>query len=240
MTKPGKKAVYSEELLSGISVTDVDRIHAIEHSDPHSVLGTHPASIRGKEGLLVRAFHPDAISAHMIIDGAETLMRDSGAGGLFWAFFPGKDFPFAYRLSFQFPDGTTWESETPYRFVPTLGELDLHFIAEGKHYELYNKLGAHMVENEGARGVSFAVWAPNAKRVSVIGDFNNWDGRLFPMRSMGDSGIWELFVPGLETGQLYKYEIKTAKGELRIKTDPLLLHGAQTGNRFQSVGCGGL
>ncbi len=129
-------------------------------------------------------------------------------------------FPPEYLVAFIFSDGSTWEHDSPYRFLPTLGEQDLHFLGEGKHYHLYDKMGAHPREFEGVPGVSFAVWAPNARRVSVIGAFNNWDGRLFPMRTMGSTGVWELFIPGLRAGELYKYEIKTSTGELRIKTDP--------------------
>ncbi|MCK4727480.1 MAG: 1,4-alpha-glucan branching enzyme, partial [Desulfobacterales bacterium] len=104
--------------------------------------------------------------------------------------------------------------------MPTLGDIDLYLAGEGTHHRLYERLGAHLCDMDGVSGVSFAVWAPSAKRISLVGDFNNWDGRLFPMRRMGASGIWELFVPGLKAGTLYKYEIKTASGDLRIKTDP--------------------
>ncbi|HTY26168.1 MAG TPA: 1,4-alpha-glucan branching protein GlgB [Desulfomonilaceae bacterium] len=212
--------MYSKELLSGLAPGDIQRILAVEHSDPHSVLGAHPATIRGEHGLIVRAFHPDAKQAEIIIDNERIRMKPSEAAGLYWLFLSGRGFPLAYRVCFHFEDGTVWEADTPYRFTPTLGEQDLHYIGQGKHYELYEKLGAHPCELNGVKGTSFAVWAPNAKRVSVIGNFNRWDGRLYPMRSMGDSGVWELFVPGIGPGELYKYEIKTAAGELRIKTDP--------------------
>jgi 1,4-alpha-glucan branching enzyme len=147
-------------------------------------------------------------------------MERCHAGGLFAAFISGQSLPFRYRIRFVFADGNYWESDAPYRFLPTLGDMDLYLAGEGKHHRLYDGLGAHLCDMDGVSGVSFAVWAPNAKRISVIGDFNNWDGRLFPMRQMGASGIWELFVPGLKAGTLYKYEIKTARGDLRIKTDP--------------------
>jgi 1,4-alpha-glucan branching enzyme len=109
----------------------------------------------------------------------------------------------------------------PHTFPPTLGELDLHLLGEGRHEELYERLGAHVVEHEGARGTAFAVWAPAARAVSVVGDFNNWDGREHPMRALGSSGIWELFVPGVQAGVRYKYEILAADGELKLKADPL-------------------
>jgi 1,4-alpha-glucan branching enzyme len=212
--------MYSQELLSGITPSDIERILAVEHSDPHAVLGSHPAYIRGENGIIVRGFHPDATKAELLIDDKRIAMKDSNAAGLFHYFLPGGQFPLSYRICFHFRDGTTWEADTPYRFPPVLGEQDLHFIGQGKHYELYEKLGAHPQEIEGVSGTSFAVWAPNAKRVSVIGDFNRWDGRLYPMRSMGESGVWELFVPGVGPGGFYKYEIKTKSNDLRIKTDP--------------------
>jgi 1,4-alpha-glucan branching enzyme len=212
--------MYSKELLSGIVEEDIQRILAIEHSDPHSVLGAHPAHIQGEDGIIIRSFHPDAVSATILLGGKELAMRESDATGLFWRFFPGMTFPVKYRVSFAFPNGATWEQDQPYRFTPVLGDQDLYFFNQGKHYDLYEKLGAHVREMDGVPGVSFAVWAPNARRVSVIGGFNNWDGRINPMRCMGASGVWELFVPGLTEGDLYKYEIKTAEGNLRIKTDP--------------------
>ncbi|MGO9119139.1 MAG: 1,4-alpha-glucan branching protein GlgB [Desulfomonilaceae bacterium] len=212
--------MYSQELLSGITPSDIERILAVEHSDPHAVLGAHSAHIRGEHGIIVRAFHPDATKAELLIDDERIAMKDSNAAGLFSYFLPGRQFPLSYRTCFHFQDGTTWEADTPYRFAPVLGEQDLHFIGQGKHYELYEKLGAHPQEMAGVDGTSFAVWAPNAKRVSVVGEFNRWDGRLYPMRSMGSSGIWELFVPGVGPGEFYKYEIKTKSNDLRIKTDP--------------------
>src|ERR1700687_4643221 len=107
-------------------------------------------------------------------------------------------------------------------FSPTLGELDLHLFGEGKHERIYEKLGAHVSTHEGKRGVRFAVWAPNAKSVSVVGDFNEWDGSRHPMRHLGSSGVWELFIPGLRHGQLYKYEIKSGRHTF-LKADPYAL-----------------
>lgn len=211
----------TEKLLAGLSRHDIDRLAHGEHADPHKVLGVHPAELDGKKGLIIRAFHPDAVKADIVVNGKSIPMeRLPRAQGLFACFLPGEQIPLRYRVSFGFKDASTWESDVPYRFMPTIGEQDLYFASEGKHYRLYETLGAHPREVDGVSGVSFAVWAPTAKRVSVIGDFNNWDGRLYPMRSMGGSGIWELFIPGLAPGELYKYEIKTASGELRIKTDP--------------------
>ncbi|MEW6533857.1 MAG: 1,4-alpha-glucan branching protein GlgB [Thermodesulfobacteriota bacterium] len=210
----------AHKLFSGISPEDIRRIVRIEHSDPHSVLGAHPATVNGEQGVIIRAFHPDALKAECLLGDQRIPMEMPGPRGLFCCFVPAANAPLAYRISFEFRNQERWVTEGPYRFLPTLGDLDLHFVGEGRHYQLYEKLGAHPQQIDGVRGVAFAVWAPAAKRVSLVGEFNNWDGRLYPMRSMGNSGIWELFVPELEPGQLYKYEIKTRKGELRIKTDP--------------------
>ncbi len=212
--------LYPKDLLTGTSPEDIRRIGLIEHSDPHAILGAHAAELRGTKGIVIRTFHPDAVRAEALLKDQVVPMEMQGVAGLFCCFLPGLSLPLRYRLRFHFKDSSTWESDAPYRFMPTVGEQDLYFAGEGKHYHLYEKVGAHPREIDGVRGVSFAVWAPSARRVSVLGDFNNWDGRLFPMRAMGSSGIWELFIPGLEPGPLYKYEIKTASGELRIKTDP--------------------
>jgi 1,4-alpha-glucan branching enzyme len=141
--------------------------------------------------------------------------------GLFEIVFPGEEIFFRYRLSITLPDERVYEIEDPYRYPPVLTDFDLHLFNEGNHFRLYEKLGAHVLEHDGAAGVSFAVWAPNAERVSVIGEFNQWDGRRHPMRFRGSSGLWELFVPGLEQGELYRYEIKTRyQGYMAVKTDP--------------------
>ncbi len=208
-------------LLQGISSEKIRKLVNFEHPDPHSILGLHPYVLNDKKGLLVRAFHPDAVSAEVILKGGNPcVMEKCHPGGLFAFFFPRRRRTFSYRIRFTFANGNQWESDAPYRFLPTLGDIDLHLAGEGTHHRLYDKLGAHLRSVDGVSGVSFAVWAPSAKCVSVIGDFNCWDGRLLPMRAMGASGMWELFVPGLGTGTLYKYEIKTAAGKLRTKTDP--------------------
>ena len=210
-----------ESFLKDISPQDVEKLVRIEHPDPHSILGGHPFEFQGKKGVVVRAFHPDATAASVLTEGKEPLgMEKCHEGGLFACFLPDQDLPLSYTLDFAFADGNHWKSNAPYRFLPTLGDLDLYLAGEGTHHRLYDGLGAHLRDIDGVTGTSFAVWAPNARRVSVIGDFNRWDGRLFAMRQMGGSGIWELFVPGVGTGALYKYEIKTSSGELRTKTDP--------------------
>ena len=212
--------MLSKELLTGITTEDIQRILSVDHSDPHSVLGAHPTKIKGQDGLIFRFFHPEAISAELIIKDEIVSLSETDIAGFFWTWLPNMFLPLDYLVRFIFKDGASWTIDPPYRFMPTLGDQDLYFMGEGKHYNLYEKMGAHSRSLDGIQGVSFAVWAPNAKRVSVIGDFNNWDGRLFPMRSMGESGTWELFIPGLAQGSLYKYEIKSNSGAIRIKTDP--------------------
>ena len=132
----------------------------------------------------------------------------------------GAELPLHYELEVDYGTAGTYTIEDPYAFTPTLGELDVHLISEGRHEQVYDKLGSHVVEHQGVTGVAFAVWAPSAAAVSVVGDFNSWDGRLHPMRSLGSSGIWELFLPGIEPGTRYKYEILSASHELLLKADP--------------------
>ncbi len=250
-----------------IDPDDWARLLAIEHAEPHRVLGVHPATQNGVDGVVIRAFHPDAVGIDYVPDGGEAFALEPVAeGGLFATFLETKprgatgslparevsdntgrqaasgtrpaargedrevragdspalmDSPaLRYRLRFHFAKGKVWERGDPYRFAPTLGDVDLHLFNEGNHRRLWEKLGAHPRRIDGVEGVAFAVWAPNARRVSVTGDFCAWDGRLFPMRRMGGSGVFELFIPDLKPGMLYKFEIKTQEGAIRLKSDP--------------------
>src|SRR4029453_12789546 len=126
--------------------------------------------------------------------------------GVYEGVLRGVSAPLAYRIEATYPDGASWSVRDAYAFAPTLGPLDLHLAGEGRHEELYARLGAHVRIIDGVEATVFAVWAPSARSVSVVGDFNRWDGRLHPMRSLGASGVWELFVPGAGTGTHYKYE----------------------------------
>jgi 1,4-alpha-glucan branching enzyme len=191
-----------------------------DHSTPHEILGAHADRRDGHQGIVVRALHPDAVAAACLLADRSVAMERVDARGVFEAFLPQQSFPLSYRLRFDFADGQSWERGDPYAFLPTLGEADLYYFGEGTHRRLWEVLGSHLRSVDGVDGASFAVWAPNARRVSVIGDFCGWDGRLLPMRSLGTSGVFELFVPGVCAGARYKYEIKTASGELRIKADP--------------------
>jgi 1,4-alpha-glucan branching enzyme len=204
-----------------IGPADRSRLLAGEHSSPHSVLGLHPAIEAGVRGAFLRALHPDAVAAEYLLpDGRAGALTNVG-GGLFEGFVGGVEPPCDYRLRFRFADGGIWERRDPYRFLPTLGDVDLYLFGEGNHRRLWKHFGAHRRRMDGVDGVAFAVWAPNARRVSVLGDFCRWDGRLFVMRGLGSSGVFELFIPDLEEGALYKYEILTQEGMLRVKTDPL-------------------
>jgi 1,4-alpha-glucan branching enzyme len=148
-------------------------------------------------------------------------MTEIDGAGVFEAYLARRKPPLDYRLEATWPDGTTFAYDDPYAFPPTLGELDLHLIAEGRHEELYAVLGAHESEVDGRQGTAFAVWAPAARSVSVVGDFNIWDGRVHQLRSLGSSGVWELFVPGVESGARYKFEIRHGNEPPRLKADPL-------------------
>ncbi len=197
-----------------------DQLEAIvrrEHPDPHAVLGAHSTT----GGVIVRAHRPDAIGMTVLpADGARVSMEQIHPAGVFEGVVEGAELPLAYRLEVDYgPDGT-FEFADPYAYAPTLGELDLHLIGEGRHERLYEFLGAHVREHENALGTAFAVWAPAARSVSVVGDFNSWDGRLHPMRSLGSSGIWDLFIPEIGEGSRYKYEILTQAHEIRLKADP--------------------
>jgi 1,4-alpha-glucan branching enzyme len=187
---------------------------------PHALLGAHPAELFGSRGCIVRAYHPDAVGCELMRPDTAPIGMVPLGEGLFAVFVAGAELPLPYRLRFHFEGGSIWERDDPYRFLPTLGDLDLHLIGEGTHRRLWEVLGSHVRTIEGTPGTAFAVWAPNAAGVSLVGDFNRWDGRLCPMRSLGSSGIWELFVPEVAPGALYKYEIRTREGELRTKCDP--------------------
>ena len=190
--------------------------------DPFSLLGMHKE--RGQ--LVVRALIPGAWSVAVVGTAAEKIRLDLprvGDTALFEGVIAGYSEPFAYRLQVNW-GGYEQELEDAYRFQTILGDIDVWLLAEGTHHRPYEKLGAHPREFEGVAGVTFAVWAPNAKRVSVVGSFNNWDGRRHMMRYRMECGVWEIFIPHLMPGDLYKYEIKTQSGEVLLKADPFAFH----------------
>ena len=194
--------------------------------DAFAVLGMHEATNEdGQKFIFIRTLQPQAKSI-------EVINRDTGAGlgymrkvhndGLFQLDLPNVADFFSYYFKITLYNDTVYEAEDVYRFWPVLGDMDLYLFGEGTHYKSYEKLGAHLITHQGVEGVSFAVWAPNAKRVSVVGTFNDWDGRRHLMRPRGSSGIWELFIPNLKEWDMYKYEIIGANGDLLpLKIDPV-------------------
>ncbi|MCB9556723.1 MAG: 1,4-alpha-glucan branching protein GlgB [Deltaproteobacteria bacterium] len=194
----------------------VDALLGCDSSDPHALLGVHRSAGR----VVVRAFRPGATTVELLQEQQAALPMHEVADGLFAISLVATESPLRYRLRWSI-GSQRQESADPYSFAPTIGDIDQHLHGEGRHYESYHRLGAHPREVDGVKGTSFAVWAPCARRVSVVGPFNDWDGRVHQMRQMGSSGIWEIFIPGVGLGELYKYEIKTEAGQLRLKTDPL-------------------
>jgi 1,4-alpha-glucan branching enzyme len=190
------------------------RLIAGEHHDPHRLLGAHPLG----DAAVVRVLHPTAERCTVLWSGGETPL-DRFEGGLFQGMVPTPSLP-EYRLRLE-QDGSGWVIDDPYRFLPALGELDLHLIAEGRHCELWRRLGARVIEQQGVTGTAFAVWAPNARSVRVVSDAGYWDDRLHSMRSLGSSGVWELFLPGVRAGCRYKFQITTPDGRRVMKADPL-------------------
>lgn len=199
---------------------DHDTARAIvegRHGDPFAVLGPHP----GEGGWTVTVFQPGAERVWLVKPRGKPVEAAAvaDAPGLFTVAMGRKPGP--YRLRAE-GGGTVWDWEDPFRYGPVLGEMDEYLFSEGTHRRLWQVLGAHVMTHEGAEGTHFAVWAPNAGRVSVVGDFNIWDGRRHPMRRRGATGVWEIFIPGLGEGTVYKYEIRSADGVLLpLKADPV-------------------
>ncbi len=203
---------------------DLNALLEARHATPHSVLGMHPYTRGRGRGVVVRALLP-GVSACAVVEpdapgSPAHPMTRLAEPGFFEVSIPRRPSVFRYRLRATAPDGATREFFDPYTFLPTLDAQDLYLFNEGNEHRIHEKLGAHPRDLGGVRGVSFAVWAPAAARVSVVGNFNAWDGRAHPMRSLGVSGVWELFIPGLGEGELYKFEIRGAGGAILLKTDP--------------------
>lgn len=201
------------------AAVDIDALIRAEHRDPFSILGPHGD---GGSGQYVRAYLPAALSVRLLAkdDGRELgEMEMSEVPGFFVGHL---EQPQPYLLKVQWAGGEQI-TEDPYSFGPLLGEMDLYLFAEGNHRDLSSCLGAQVTKVDGVDGVRFAVWAPNARRVSVVGSFNSWDGRRHPMRLRHPTGVWEIFVPRLQPGEVYKYEILGAHGILPLKSDPMAL-----------------
>ena len=216
--------------IAGLPRDEMSRFVRGIHSDPFRVLGPH----RVGDELEIRVFRPDARSVDILLDrepdkpiAAERIEQE----GFFLATVPGATRDVPYHLRITDWDGSQHDTRDPYQYGPIMGEVDLHLFAEGQHWKIYEKFGAHLRTIGDAAGVYFAVWAPNAQRVSVVGDFNNWDGRVNPMRKLLDAGVWELFLPGIEQGAHYKFEIRTQANAVLLKSDPFAFfnqHGKAT------------
>jgi 1,4-alpha-glucan branching enzyme len=196
--------------------TSLQALAEARHDNPFGVLGPH---VEGN-GVVIRACIPTAERIAVTRDGsAPVAMKRRHPAGIFEAVMPGiTDIP-DYRLRVTYGGGATVEVDDPYRYCPLLSYYDLYLFGEGTHTRIYDKLGAHLVTIGAAEGVHFAVWAPNARRVSVVADFNAWDGRRHPMRKIA-LGVWEIFIPGVGVGEKYKFELLTAHGEVLLKSDP--------------------
>jgi 1,4-alpha-glucan branching enzyme len=212
--RPAARTRRRETGTAPLSAEDLDRLLSGTHHDPHSLLGAHPVP----GGVAVRVLRPYARNVAVAAPGLRVDLVHQ-AGGLFTGILPLPEIP-DYHLLVTY-DGPEQRFEDPYRFLPTLGELDLHLIGEGRHERLWDALGSHPTTVLGVTGTRFCVWAPNAQGVRVAGEFNMWDATAHPMRSLGSSGVWELFLPGVEPGMLYKYEIVHRDGSRALKADPM-------------------
>ena len=191
-----------------------------DHRNPFGFLGLH----RKDSAFVVRAFMPGAKHVRVVEPKSGRVLlnlKPIGSGGVFAGAIKGRKNRFSYRLAVIDADGREQQIEDPYRFPPWLGDVDIYLIGEGKHLRLYDKLGSHATTMDGVEGVAFAVWAPNARSVGVVGDFNEWDDRRHPMRLHPGPGVWEIFVPAIKPGMRYKFAIRDAGGNLLpLKADP--------------------
>ncbi len=216
--------------ITGVPIDELHAFLAGAHPDPFGILGPH---LMGDD-LVVRLFRPDAKEATVVLGGKEEQRFPADrlhAAGFFQAVLPGVKREADYRIHLMGWDGSMATVRDPYAYGIIMGDVDLHLFSEGNHLQIYEKFGAHLRTVGDASGVYFAVWAPNAQRVSVVGDFNGWDGRVNPMRRLLGSGVWELFLPDVGEGAHYKFEIRTPGGALLLKADPFALfnqHGKET------------
>jgi len=209
--KPIGKATSLPELHPGL----VAAIAGGSHPNPHETLGQHPVD----GGYVIRALRPLAATVTAVRADASRIPLTHLAEGLWQGFAPGNGQ--AYTLETSYDNGPNWVTDDPYRFVPSVGDIDLYLWGQGRHEQLWKVFGAHFRPHEEVAGTSFSVWAPHATAARVIGDFNSWDGVGHAMRRLGDSGVWELFVPGLTPGNTYKFEFRARSGEWVRRADPM-------------------
>ena len=209
--------------FTSLTSEDMRAIWDFNTKDPFSILGLHPLNTDRGVKTVIRTYQPQAsfIRGESCDGEFEFDFMKLGNTGFFEAILDKEYEPFFYNLVIRQDDGNEYTLTDPYAFLPVLSDFDRHLITSGTHYELYRKLGANLVEHQGFKGVHFAVWAPNAHAVSVVGSFNSWDGRRNQMRMLGSTGIWEIFIPNIGEGELYRYEIHGADGNLHVKVDPL-------------------
>ncbi len=223
LTNPSQETIVPTATSPNAKSLPTDEVELLirgHHGDPHSLLGAHPYD----GGVTVRTLRPLAQQVVLVLPGDERVTMEHETHGIFCALLDTETVK-DYRLEVTWSDGVSHTLDDPYRFLPTVGEIDQHLINEGRHEQLWTVLGAHVHRYDGPMGevvgTSFAVWAPNARSVNVVGDFNQWDGMTLPMRSLGASGIWELFVPVAGVGSRYKFDITGADGHRTMKADPM-------------------
>lgn len=210
-------------MISTVSIYEMNLIVNCEHKDPHTVLGMHEVLHDDREVVAVRAFLPGAKELYVIDKNDENAVYKADRiheDGFFETVIEDRHKWFDYKFRIVYWDGNENITADTYSFPPTVSDYDKYLFGAGNHYEIYNKLGANICEINGTEGVSFAVWAPNAKSVSVIGSFNYWDGRSAQMRMLGNSGIWEIFIPGAAEFDRYKFRIKDRNNNVTDKSDP--------------------
>ena len=217
-----------------LSKEEMEAVINGDHGNVFAVLGIHRN--KGSKESFIRAYLPMSSSI-------EVLSRDGSSRGMmtklddrgFYQIDLGVTEDYDYKFRITNDKGAVYDAEDTYRFTPTLGDMDIYLLAEGNHLDMYKKLGAHVMEKEGVKGVAFAVWAPNAKRVSVVGAFNNWDGRVDVMRKHPSCGVWDIFIPGIGEGEIYKYEIKTNSNNIFLKADPVAFYSERRPNTASVV-----
>ena len=217
-----------------LSKEEMEAVIDGDHGNVFAVLGIHKN--KGSKEVFIRAYQPHSVSIE-VLDGAGNslgMMTKLDERG-FYQIELGRTDDFDYKFRITNDKNYTYIAEDVYRFAPTLGDMDVYLLAEGSHLEMYKKLGAHVREMDGVKGVSFAVWAPNAKRVSVVGAFNNWDGRVNVMRKHPSCGVWDIFIPGIGEGELYKFEIKTQSNNIFLKADPVAFYAEKRPNTASVV-----
>src|SRR5207237_6636535 len=205
-----------------LSHDELESLVQASNRNPHQLLGIHP--LGDGSGVVVRAFLPNAAA----VEAVPTVEKDKPAikleclhkSGLFEGVTKKASRVYAYDLVITDYQGKVRRTRDAYSFLPTLGETDVYLFGQGNERRIYDKLGAQLRVIDGVPGASFAVWAPNAQRLSAVGDFNRWDGRYHAMRSLGPSGVWEVFIPGIGEGTLYKYELRTQTETVGVKADP--------------------